>query len=78
MKFKPGKVKNISINQSFFNKKEVKNLKYLLKNSKILDPKNGSERHGFVILKAKNYKALKVLENNIYKPIRISYEKIVI
>ncbi len=76
LKFKPGKVKNISINQSFFNKKEVEKFKiFIEKNSKILDPKNGSERHGFVILKAKNYKALKVLENNIYKSIRISYEK---
>ena len=74
--FKPGKINKISGVNEINKLKNIVFIKLLIKEGDVLKkPKSGAERHGFIIIKYKTRKELKVIEDKTKKLLRISYDK---
>ena len=72
--FKPGKVKNILGIEKVRKIKGVEGIKINIKNGeRIAKPTGGGERHGFIIIKAKNKLELENIFNKVNKTIIINY-----
>ena len=74
--FKEGKIKNIKINEKIIQINNVLSLKlFVKKGSTIINPKNGSERHGFMIVKSNKKIQDNKIESMIKNIVQIAYEK---
>ncbi len=74
LNFKPGKVKNIELNQKY--KKNILYYKLNFKKGDLIKiPTSGADRHGFIISMFKKNEAIKKLREIISKFIKIKYEK---
>ena len=72
--FKPGKIKKITGIDKVKKIKGVKGIKINIRDGeKIIKPTGGGERHGFIIIKAKNKADLEIIFKKANKAIRINY-----